>query len=266
MSDLNSPPTLPARSGFPRKVVILFLLILDTAIGIYFLFRWKPGLHILVRQVFADLTLGLSAGFGARILFRRRNWFIRYIAAVAGLITGLLSLGLLTGWQMGFGPLYFWRNNVDWAGLGQILFSMISMGLAMRAWPRTVQPAVIVPQVVPVAPALAPPDVHTRPRPKRKRGKRPQSIASTGRPDIFGKSFSTRKRGTRIEKQPLQGLSLRKPRVRLSQVEKHLCPYCLEPVLKQDPRGVVECEICHTLHHADCWAIAGACQVPHYTA
>jgi hypothetical protein len=29
---------------------------------------------------------------------------------------------------------------------------------------------------------------------------------------------------------------------------------------------VVECEICHTLHHADCWAITGACQVPHFTA
>jgi hypothetical protein len=28
----------------------------------------------------------------------------------------------------------------------------------------------------------------------------------------------------------------------------------------------VECQICHTLHHADCWAITGTCQVPHYTA
>jgi hypothetical protein len=25
----------------------------------------------------------------------------------------------------------------------------------------------------------------------------------------------------------------------------------------------VECKICHTLHHADCWAVTGACQIPH---
>jgi hypothetical protein len=34
-------------------------------------------------------------------------------------------------------------------------------------------------------------------------------------------------------------------------------------VKRNDPRGVVECEVCHTLHHKDCWDITGACQVPH---
>jgi ribosomal protein L37AE/L43A len=50
----------------------------------------------------------------------------------------------------------------------------------------------------------------------------------------------------------------------LAPVEVHRCPYCLEPVKRNDPRGVVECDVCHTLHHADCWAITGTCQVPHY--
>jgi hypothetical protein len=42
-----------------------------------------------------------------------------------------------------------------------------------------------------------------------------------------------------------------------------VCPYCLEEVAPNDPRGVVVCEICGTPHHADCWAITGKCEVPH---
>jgi hypothetical protein len=26
---------------------------------------------------------------------------------------------------------------------------------------------------------------------------------------------------------------------------------------------VVECDVCHALHHKDCWDITGFCQVPH---
>jgi ribosomal protein L37AE/L43A len=44
---------------------------------------------------------------------------------------------------------------------------------------------------------------------------------------------------------------------------EHKCPFCLEDVRRNDPRGVEECPICHTLHHADCWEITGMCQVPH---
>lgn len=48
--------------------------------------------------------------------------------------------------------------------------------------------------------------------------------------------------------------------------EEHRCPYCLELVDPQDPRGVKICPDCHTYHHADCWAVTGACQVPHHHA
>lgn len=57
----------------------------------------------------------------------------------------------------------------------------------------------------------------------------------------------------------------KKPAVGLKFVgqQEHSCPYCLEPVLSNDPRGVKVCSTCHTHHHADCWGVAGACQVPH---
>lgn len=52
--------------------------------------------------------------------------------------------------------------------------------------------------------------------------------------------------------------------VKLVGKTENRCPYCLEIVEKNDPRGVTICPICHTPHHADCWAVTGACQVPHY--
>jgi hypothetical protein len=54
-----------------------------------------------------------------------------------------------------------------------------------------------------------------------------------------------------------------KSQIQFAVVEEHRCPYCLDSVTRNDPRGVKECEVCHTLHHADCWAITGVCQVPH---
>jgi hypothetical protein len=57
--------------------------------------------------------------------------------------------------------------------------------------------------------------------------------------------------------------SRRRPKIQLAVVEEHRCPYCLDPVSRNDARGVRECEVCHTLHHGDCWAITGFCQVPH---
>jgi ribosomal protein L37AE/L43A len=55
----------------------------------------------------------------------------------------------------------------------------------------------------------------------------------------------------------------RKPELQISVYEEHRCPYCLDDVKRNDPRGVKECSVCHTLHHADCWDITGMCQVPH---
>ena len=59
------------------------------------------------------------------------------------------------------------------------------------------------------------------------------------------------------------GILRAKPHVRLAAHEEHRCPYCLEEVRRHDPRGSIECPVCHTFHHKDCWDITGTCQVPH---
>lgn len=51
--------------------------------------------------------------------------------------------------------------------------------------------------------------------------------------------------------------------LRVLDVVDDRCPYCLDVIKKNDPRGVTVCEVCGTPHHADCWAITGKCQVPH---
>ncbi len=92
---------------------------------------------------------------------------------------------------------------------------------------------------------------NAKPKVRRKRTERPRVSMSTA----SGSVKATRSR----QWNPLH----RKPQIQLAVHEDHRCPYCLEEVKRNDPRGVVECEVCHTLHHKDCWDITGACQVPH---
>ena len=51
--------------------------------------------------------------------------------------------------------------------------------------------------------------------------------------------------------------------VKLMGEEEHVCPYCLEEVVKNDSQGVVVCPECGTWHHQDCWDVTGACGVAH---
>jgi hypothetical protein len=57
--------------------------------------------------------------------------------------------------------------------------------------------------------------------------------------------------------------SRRRVSIRLTGKTDDFCPYCLERVEPNDSRGSVTCPVCHTRHHADCWSVTGACQVPH---
>ena len=51
--------------------------------------------------------------------------------------------------------------------------------------------------------------------------------------------------------------------VKLMGEEDHVCPYCLEEVVKHDSRGIAVCPECNTWHHQDCWDITGGCGVAH---
>lgn len=282
-----------------RKLSLLFLLIVAIALGLVILSRQNTGIPLLWFNLLADAGLGLIAGAGSRIFLRQRNGFIRGLASAAMTIVGLLVLGYFTDWKSGIGPLQFlgrnaanwsrlttavaaqnWNNtirylrvdrfDVNWLGLAHMMIAIDSSWIALRAWnhssPRVARlsgssprvrsrrraartsPSLAVVPHVPAAQNVQVPGSNSRSRVKRRRPERISARSSRS-------SGSSRSRAWN----PLR----RKPEVQLAVYEEHRCPYCLEPVKRNDPRGTVECDICHTLHHKDCWDITGACQVPH---
>jgi len=254
----------PLRAVLLRKLFLLALSMVGVALVLAILFNQVPGAAYLLRVFASTLSLGLISGSLARFIFRRHSGLLRFTSAYAVFIIGLVLLGFFSGWQVGLGPLKFGRNSVDWTGLGQLLLGIGTVILSLEAWQKPlvqVQPATEIVVQPAAAAALQPvverPQVRTAPRTRRTPVRRPRRLARPKvepAPEIVveAPARSRRKRSLR-----------RKPKLQLSRVEEHRCPYCLELIEPNDPRGTVECKVCHTLHHADCWAITGTCQVPH---
>jgi hypothetical protein len=177
-------------------------------------------------------------------------------------------------------------SKMDWADPIHLGISILMMLLSLHAWRYTSPTITAQPvEVVEVAPLPTPsPRSATRSR----RGRRATSV-SNGRARVQRSANGTAhlipsplpQPGTRSNNgsrstvlreakkikdsvvRPKRKRSRRKPQIQFAIVEEHRCPYCLDAVSRTDPRGVEECKVCHTLHHADCWAITGICQVPH---
>lgn len=275
------------------KVMALTVLVLALAVGLAVLFQGLTAVPVVVFHAFADASIGVLVGLATRILLRHRNWFIKALTSAAISIVGLIALGYLTAWGTGIGPLQVDLvrvNWLDWAhialllplqlrgstmdilDLAQAAIAVDMSWIALRAWNRgrrvvarsavgplhtgaRAQPALsqmlVVPSSQPVARVRVPAGTNVRPRVKRRTFGR--ALISSGAAAVSaGRPRSTRWKAFR-----------RKAAVQLAVHEEHRCPYCLEDVNRNDPRGAVECPVCHTLHHKDCWDITGTCQVPH---
>ncbi len=237
------------RAVLLRKLLMLILSLVGAALVVaIFLKQIHSPLHVL--QVFlSDLMLGLIAGYSARKMFQKQMGLLRFSSACTAYICAEVLLGFFTGWQFGIGPLKIHASNIDWIGLGQLLVGVGTIALTLDAWQRPVE--------VVIAPAQK--IVTALPRSRRQPVQRPRRARSAG---------------TRVQPAPAVSVAVpvkakrkritrRKPRLQFSAEVENRCPYCLELIEPNDPRGTVECKICHTLHHADCWAITGTCQVPH---
>ncbi|HTX91184.1 MAG TPA: hypothetical protein VMC09_08205 [Anaerolineales bacterium] len=249
----------PVQIVLVRKLILLILLMVTAALGLLLLLRHSYIYSPLLPHLLSDTAVGLIAGFSARWILDRQTAFLRIVASLAFLIGALELLGWFTGWQIGL-SLQFGRASVDWLGLGQLLLGTGVAILAMYAWVQPVLTIEAAPTPLPVR------------RPQRSRRipeKRPRRSITPS--PVTGK-ISRADRAARVKTaealaKPKRRRSFQpKPQLQLAAEGDNRCPYCLEPIIPDDPRGVVECKICHTLHHADCWAITGACQVPHYTA
>jgi hypothetical protein len=273
--------TYPSPSKRPplwRRLLILFLLELTAVFGIVLLVQVQPGLSYLALILLDAAWLGLVSGLGTRFLLKERHWTLSSLAAVVALLSGLFILGLASGWHYGIGPQEF--KAFDLAGAAQLATGLLACLLAATAWRRPAArnqaPAKIAtsppeqagkPDVVeanqPAAKARRP---VAQPKPKKTAGS--QSSGRTRKTPDPAAPITTQAQKSSVISPAKSRLRrrLRRPAVQFASTEEHRCPYCLEIVQPNDPRGIVECKICHALHHADCWAITGTCQVPHLNA
>lgn len=186
--------------------------------------------------------MGLISGSIARFTLERRSTLTRWLVAAACLLLGLTCLNWFSAGLLGLRIAPGRLTGPDWLGLGQVGLGGFTAWLALTAWRSPAVDLTLHSDGVlgqdsgfsrPETRALLPPP----PSPVRVR--RPQ-----------------RWKATRRSTPPV--------RIKVSSVVEHRCPYCLELVAEDDPRGVQVCSICGAWHHADCWAVTGMCQVPHH--
>ncbi len=294
-----------------RKLILLVLLVVALALGLVIAFRQKNNFPLLLFNVLADVSLGLIAGIGARLVLRHRNGFIQALVASATVIIGLYVLGTFTDWKSGLGPVPFSLNlsRIDWqdlahtpwgsvlrfksAGvnlldLAHLVIAIDTAWISLRAWKRSrsyermdrVERVEHVEHVERIDPSYSPVPasnhgiVRSAPAPATPRTGFPKIRVPSGlrtgpmikprkldRPIIASASMPAPSRTGHSKR--LGSFRRRKKEIQFAAYEEHKCPYCFEVVKRNDPRGVVECEVCHTLHHKDCWDITGVCQVPH---
>jgi hypothetical protein len=251
MRSSSPPPLEPAHIVLVRKVILLGLLMVVAALGLVLILQRIHIYSVILPHILSDAAMGLVAGISSRWVLRRQTTFLRVVSMLAFLVGGLELLGWFTGWQIGFGPLKPGLPGVDWSSLGQLLLATGVSVLTLFAWTQPTSPPIQTP------PAPKPANLAPRPRPRLPKRRRPIHARSKLVPAAHPAPVMEL-----VDKPATR----HKPQLQLSEEEEHRCPYCLELVDVDDPRGTVECKVCHALHHADCWAITGACQVPHFTA
>jgi hypothetical protein len=253
-------PNDPLFLALPRKLVLLVLLMITIPIGLVgLLLRARISIPVLAFMI-TDAIMGLVAGFSVRWIIPRKAPVLRVCSILAFLTGSLALLGWFTGWGFGIDLFKSVRTGSDWWKLGQIPLATVFALLALFVWHHPTRNAHPVTHMNPPRKML-----HTRRRLQKQPYRAPGPAPAAPVPNLILQPVSLPVISQSV-KPKRKHVDHSKPKLLLSGQEEHRCPYCLELIDPDDRRGIVECKICHTLHHADCWAITGACQVPHFTA
>ena len=272
-------------------ILVLFTSLVGSVFALLFLVN-RLEMPVLLKFGVLAAT-GVSAGFGARRILVGRIFLLRLGAAIFALFIALGLLNVITLGYIGLNLLRAYPNYPQWDGALQLAVASLLAAISLRAWKVTVREVMVEPRYAP------PPMPLPAPRPTRRstaRSRRRTSSTSARRRstsprvstvsastafaawssrittqfrNIFlapGSTTSARSRSAkRITKnrRGRQRTFRRDTAVYLSGKVEHRCPYCLEEVRRNDPRGIKTCKVCKTWHHADCWAVTGVCQVPH---
>lgn len=287
MSATNEPPPQPR---LPYWLGIIFPLVISASICFAVTYVLNRLILPIVVTLAATAGIGLIAGFAVRQTLRNRARIIQGATALAALIIGLLMLGLMTNGQTGLGGFYS-SAGPNWGGLALVALAAATAWLSLRAWRPgwSTRPSLREQLVARWQAFMAP--IHSawerssinrglnwtnehieRARAWSLRDEVQQHHPEPARParphQLSGRALFQRFKEN-FQRKPAQLPSQKRepkvnPRITFKGAIEHRCPYCLELVQPNDPRGIKICDICHTYHHADCWAITGMCQIPHH--
>ena len=249
------------------RLVGVILPVVAAGILLLLLFLQNTTVHLVFFGFTTTVCLGLLGGFLARWIFKKSTFALRFLAAAVALFAGMVVMYLISSGLLGLSP--YIRTAIDWYGLLQIGVGLGAAYIALNGFRRRRVPIEVVEDAlpstisttsgqsygVPVAAAVITP-VPGRRKTTAKKNKSPTKKVTEKKKVVVGKK-------TPAKTTPVTRRSRRK--VTLAAFDEHRCPYCLEDVKRNDPRGVVICPICKAYHHKDCWDITGRCQVPHDT-
>lgn len=259
-----------------RKLAIVLLLVAAASLWLYILFRERIVPYPTpVQEISAGIVIAIVAALGAQLMLSQRDGMMRFVVSMAADVVGVYLLGFVSSGKYGISKFGWLPKTMDYDGLNLIGIGLLVVIMVSLAFRRT--RVIMVPEPIEIISSESESEssasIQMDPAPAI-------SISSAERPRIswsriFTPSATPRARSNGRHRGLIQPAKTppviapkrrrknKKARVQLALVEEHRCPYCLDTVIRSDPRGVKECSLCHTLHHKDCWDITGSCQVPH---
>ena len=127
-------PSDPLYLALSRKLVLLLLLMITTAMGLVVLLLQIRLSSPVLAFLLTDAVLGLIAGFSVRWILPRKALVLRICSTVAFITGSLALLGWFTGWGFGIDLFGTGHSGVDWWEIGQIPLATGFALLALFAW------------------------------------------------------------------------------------------------------------------------------------
>ncbi len=259
------------------RITLCVLFATLVGLGLTLLFVLPTSFSPFLLKFVVIIGIGLAASFMSRRVLAGRSPALR---AAAAAFASVIALAVLSPLTLGFVGLNLLRSYaiatpVD-AGI-QLLVAGLAVAAGQAAWAPRRRTVMVEPRdSVEISVAPPPPARVRNSAPSRVRNSVRTTAPRSRTPAAGGPSLLARARASVSRfftpapparklrsARPARKRAARGSGITLSAQERHVCPYCLEPVTKRDPRGVKICKVCKTWHHADCWEITGVCQVPH---
>lgn len=268
--------TQPEQYHLIRKLAIVLLLVAASSLWLYILFREKHlSYPTPVQEIAAGFVIAIVAGLGTQLMLSQRDGSMRFVVAMTGDVAGVYLLGFVSNGKYGISKFGWIPKTMDYDGLNLIgigfiivlFISLLFRRTRVIVVPESIQ--TILPENESESISITPLETSSsisfstpdRPRISWSRMFTPGTTPRTRSNGRNGGLIQPAKTPPAIA--PKRRRRNKKARVQLALVGEHRCPYCLDTVIRSDPRGIKECSVCHTLHHKDCWDITGSCQVPH---